>query len=156
MNIVPKAGGNTTHASLLAGGTGERFQSNNLTAELERQGLVATPLRSIYDVSGNVGGPLVRNRAWYFVNAHTGGITKPSADVYYNVNAGDSTNWLYAPDRARREYSDRTFENASARATWQVTPRNKVGAFWDAQALCRTCTGATPGLRNRRAYRRRP
>jgi hypothetical protein len=146
MNIVPKAGGNTTRGSLLAAGTGERFQSNNLTAALKRQGLVATPLRKVYDVSATVGGPLVRNRAWYFVNAHTGGMTKPSADVYYNVNAGDATKWLYAPDPARREYSDRTFENASARATWQVTPRNKVGAFWDEQALCRTCTGATPGL----------
>src|SRR5262249_8021558 len=30
--------------------------------------------------------------------------------------------------------------------TWQMTARNKVGGFWDAQALCRTCTGATPGL----------
>jgi len=146
MNIVPKAGGNTTRASLLAGGTGQRFQSNNLTAELKRQGLAATPLRKVYDVSGTVGGPLVPNRAWYFLNAHTGGITKPSADVSYNVNAGDAAKWLYAPDSARREYSDRTFENASARATWQVTPRNKLAAFWDAQALCRTCSGATPGL----------
>jgi hypothetical protein len=30
--------------------------------------------------------------------------------------------------------------------TWQATRRNKVTAFWDAQSLCRTCTGATPGL----------
>jgi hypothetical protein len=43
------------------------------------------------------------------------------------------------------EYSDRTFENASGRVTWQMTPRNKVTGFWDAQALCRTCTGATAG-----------
>ena len=34
----------------------------------------------------------------------------------------------------------------SGRLTWQVTPRNQVTAFWDAQSLCRTCTGATPGL----------
>ena len=50
----------------------------------------------------------------------------------------------------RREYSDRTFENASGRVTWQVTPRNKIGGFWDAQAMCRTCTGATPGRSPRR------
>jgi hypothetical protein len=30
--------------------------------------------------------------------------------------------------------------------TWQASPRNRLGVFWDAQALCRTCTGATPGL----------
>jgi hypothetical protein len=66
--------------------------------------------------------------------------------VYYNLNAGDPTTWLYAPDRSRREYSDRTFENASGRMTWRATPRNTIGAFWDAQVLCRACTGATPGL----------
>ena len=71
---------------------------------------------------------------------------RTSPNVYYNLNAGDPAQWLYAPDVSRREYSDRTFENASGRVTWQVTPRNKVSGFWDAQALCRTCTGATPGL----------
>jgi len=146
MNIIPKAGGNTTTGSFFASGTGERLQSNNLTPELERQGLVSTPLRKVYDFSGTLGGPIARSRAWYFVNGHTGGNTKPSANVYYNLSAGDPAKWLYAPDPTRREYSDRTFENASARLTWQVTPRNKIGAFWDAQALCRTCTGATPGL----------
>jgi hypothetical protein len=146
MNIIPKAGGNTTRGSLFASGTGEHLQSNNLTPELERQGLVATPLKKVYDFSGTLGGPILRSRVWYFVNGHSGGNTKPSANVYYNLNAGDPAKWLYAADAARREYSDRTFENASARVTWQLTPRNKVGAFWDAQALCRTCSGATPGL----------
>ena len=49
----------------------------------------------------------------------------------------------YAPDLSRRAYSDRLFENASARLTWQITGRSKIGVFWDEQALCRTCTGAT-------------
>src|SRR4029077_19649927 len=49
----------------------------------------------------------------------------------------------YAPDSSRRAYSDRLFENASARVTWQMTPRNRVSVFWDEQRLCRTCTGVT-------------
>ena len=146
MNVIPKAGGNATRGSLSASGTGERFQSDNLTPELNSQGIVGTPLQKVYDISGTLGGPIVRNRVWYFLNGHMGGSTKPSTNVYYNLNAGDPSKWLYASDPRRREYSDRTFENASARVTWQVTPRNKLGAFWDAQALCRTCTGATAGL----------
>jgi hypothetical protein len=81
----------------------------------------------------------VKDRAWYFVNAHTGGSTKEDANVSYNLNAGNPTAWLYLPDVSRREYSDRTFENASGRITWQMTPRNQVGGFWDAQTICRTC-----------------
>jgi len=63
MNVIPKAGGNTTSGSLFASGTGENLQSNNLTPELERQGLVATPLQKVYDFSGTLGGPIARNRA---------------------------------------------------------------------------------------------
>lgn len=147
MNIVPKAGGNTTEGSVFASGTDGRFQSDNLTESLKEQGLAAsTPLSKVYDFSGTFGGPIRKDRVWYFVNAHTGGSTKEDANIYYNLNAGVPTQWLYAPDFSRREYSDRTFENASARVTWQVTPRNKIGGFWDAQSLCRSCTGATAGL----------
>ena len=64
----------------------------------------------------------------------------------YNQNAGDSTKWLYLPDPSRPAYSDRTWENVSGRVTWQMTPRNKIGGFWDEQAVCRKCTGMTPGI----------
>jgi Carboxypeptidase regulatory-like domain len=147
MNIVPKSGGNSMRGSFFASGTGGELQSNNLTPTLREQGVTAaTPLTKVYDVSGTLGGPIVRDRVWYFVNAHVGRSTKESANVYYNLNAADPNKWLYAPDLARREYSDRTSENGSGRVTWQATPRNKVTGFWDAQYLCRTCTGATPGL----------
>jgi hypothetical protein len=147
MNIVPKAGGNTTRGSLFLSGSRGSFQSNNLTEALRDQGLTApTPLSRVYDLSGTLGGPIVRDRVWYFVNAHTGGNTRTIAGIYDNLNAGDPSRWLYAPDVERPAYSDRTFENASVRLTWQMTPRHRIGGFWDAQALCRTCTGSTPGL----------
>ena len=107
----------------------------------------ATPLTKVYDVWGAIGGPIVKDRVWYYANAHVGGSTKQSTNVYYNLNAGDPNSWLYAPDLDSAVASDRTFENASGRVTWQVTPRHKVSGFWDAQALCRTCTGATPASR---------
>ena len=145
VNLVPKTGGNSTHGSLFVSGTGEKLQSDNLTPALKNQGVTAaSPLSKVYDVSGTIGGPIARDRVWYFVTAHRGGSTTDSTDVYYNLNAGDPAKWLYAPDASRRAYSDRLFENASARVTWQMTRRNKVSAFWDEQTLCRTCTGATP------------
>ena len=146
MNIVSKSGGNSRHGSLFASGTGGSLQSDNLTPSLKAQGVTAvTPLTRVYDVSGTFGGPILVDRLWYFVNGHVGGSTKDSSNVYYNLNAGDPSKWLYAADHTRREYSDRTFENGSARLTWQVTSRQKLSGVWDAQSLCRSCTGATPG-----------
>jgi hypothetical protein len=147
MNIVPRSGGNVTSGSLFGSGSGSGLQGDNVTPSLMNQGVAAAvPLTQVYDVSGTLGGAVVRDRIWYFVNAHRGGSTKESANVYYNLNAGDPQAWLYAPDAGRREYSDRTFEKVSGRVTWQATPRNKLGVFWDQQSLCRSCTGATPGL----------
>jgi hypothetical protein len=144
LNLVPKTGGNSTHGSLFLSGTGEKLQFDNLTPALKNQGVTAaSPLRKVYDVSGTIGGPIARDRLWYFVTANRGGSTTDSTNVYYNLNAGDPAKWSYAPDTSRRAYSDRLFESASARVTWQMTRRNKVGVFWDEQAVCRTCTGAT-------------
>ena len=104
MNIVPKSGGNVTHGSFFASGTGARLQSSNVTPGLEAQGLApVSPLTRVYDFSGSVGGPIVRDRIWYFVNAHSGGSTRTSGTVDYNLNAGNPSAWLYAPDLARHE-----------------------------------------------------
>jgi hypothetical protein len=146
MNIVPRNGGNTTRGSFFAAASSAGLQSSNLTPALSAQGVKATPFSHIYDLSASLGGPVMKDRLWYFVNGRMGGSRKDSTNVFFNLNAGNPSQWLYAPDAGRRAYSDRTFENASARLTWQVTPRNRLTAFWDAQALCRTCTGATPGL----------
>jgi hypothetical protein len=146
MNIVPKTGGNRMQGSLFASGTGERLQSDNLTPALRARGVIAAaPYTKVYDIHGTFGGPLAKDRLWYFVSAHTGGSTRKSTNVYSNRNAGDPNQWRYAPDVTRQAYSDRTFENISGRLTWQLLPRHKVSGFWDAQAVCRSCTGATPG-----------
>jgi hypothetical protein len=77
MNIVPKSGGNTTSGSFFASGTGSKLHSNNVTQALRDQGVRATtPLTRVYDISGTLGGPILTDRAWYFVNAHVGGSTR--------------------------------------------------------------------------------
>ena len=101
----------------------------------------ATPLTKVYDLNGSFGGPIKKDRVWYFVNARTQGSTADDREQFYNQNAGDPTKWLYVPDLSQPAYSDRTWENVSGRVTWQATPRNKIGGFWDEQANCRKCTG---------------
>ena len=147
MNVVPKTGGNSTTGSIAFSGSGEKLQSDNYTPELKAQGLTSPiPLTKVYDVNGAFGGPLKKDSIWYFVNARTQGGTRLIANIYYNQNAGDASKWLYLPDTSRQAYNDRTSENASLRVTWQATPRNKIGGFWDEQANCRTCTGLTTGI----------
>jgi hypothetical protein len=147
MNIVPKTGGNAIQGSIYFSGTGEKLESDNFTQELKDAGLPApTPFTKVYDLNGAFGGPIKKDRVWYFVNARTQGSTRTVANTYYNLNAGDPTKWLYAPDLSRPAYTDRTWENVSGRVTWQATSRNKIGVFWDEQRICRKCTGMTQGI----------
>jgi hypothetical protein len=147
MNIVPKTGGNRISGSVFFSGTGEALQSSNFTDAIRAAGLQSpTPLTKVYDLNAGVGGPIKQDKIWYFVNARTQGSTRVNANQFYNLNAGDATKWLYAPDLSKPGYSDRTWENVSGRITWQATQRNKITGFWDEQSTCRKCTGQTSGI----------
>src|SRR3954471_24770686 len=127
MNLVPKTGGNKVNGSVFFSGTGEKLESDNLTQALKDQGLAAaTPTNKVYDLNGSIGGPIKKDRIWYFANARTQGSTKIIANIFYNQNAGDPTKWTYLPDTTRPQFTDRTWENADGRITWQITPRNKI------------------------------
>ena len=147
MNVVPKTGGNSISGAAFLSFTGEKLSGDNFNDELIAAGLNApTPLSKVYDVNGSFGGPIKKDRVWYFVNARTQGSTRIIANVYYNLNAGDPAKWLYAADPSRPAFTDRTNENISGRVTWQATARNKIGGFWDEQANCRKCSGLTTGI----------
>src|SRR5262249_46355342 len=128
-------------------GTGKHFLTDNYDDEIRAAGLAApTPTSKVYDFNGAFGGPIKKDRIWFFTNARTEGSTRVNANQFYNLNAGDPTKWLYAPDYSRPGFSDRTWENVSGRVTWQATRRNKIGVFWDEQSVCRKCEGTTTGL----------
>ena len=138
MNVVPKTGGNDLHGAFYYSGTGENLQADN--------GSGTPPLNGVYDFNASVGGPIMRDRVWYFVNGRTQGSTRYIPNIYYNRNAGDPSKWTYDPDSSQPQYTDRTWENISGRVTWQASARNKFGGFWDEQVVCRTCDGTTYGI----------
>ncbi len=139
MNIIPRAGGNNiTGSGYMAWANGD-LQSSNLSDELRALNITPSPLIKNYDLSAAVGGPLVRDRVWFFGTVRGQGNSQYITNMYYNVNAGDPNAWLYVADRSRQAFNDKTWQNASGRITAQVTPRNKVNIFWDEQSVCASC-----------------
>jgi hypothetical protein len=121
------------------------MEGSNFTDELRNAGLIApSALLKAWDLSGAIGGPVVRDRLWYFATGRTQGADRLVTNMYENLNAGNPTAWTYAPDLSNQAIHDRTWETVNLRLTWQATPRMKFGAYWDEQAICRTCTGAGP------------
>ena len=143
MNVVPKQGGNKLSSLLFFSGNGERMQGSNITPQLRDIGIVQSPkVSEALDFSAAVGGPIARDRVWYFVSGRRQSLTRVVPGLYYNVNAGNQA-WSYQPDFSRPAYSDRAWEAIGGRITVLATPKNRFSVFHDEQAICRSCTGAT-------------
>jgi hypothetical protein len=144
LNIVPRVGGNTSNGSFFVNGTGSGLQSSNYTQTLKNAGLVApNSLLKAYDVDGAFGGPIMKDKLWYFANARAQGSKTDVTNLYYNLNAGKPAAWTYSPNLSQQAYSDRTWDNAGLRLTWQLSERNKLNLYWDEESICGHCTGAT-------------
>lgn len=67
INTVIKSGGNTLRGELYFDYENEHLQSRNITDELQRRGIgEGGRITSYYDPNFNVGGPIKRDKLWYF------------------------------------------------------------------------------------------
>jgi len=67
VTAVVKSGGNEFHGGGLWAGSNGNFQNNNIDRELEAAGITSgDALDSQYDVSGELGGRIVRNKVWFY------------------------------------------------------------------------------------------
>ena len=136
MNIVPKQGGNRFAGSVFVSGTGSALQGNNLTAEVQAKGLTAAnSIQKLWDVNPSLGGPIVRDKLWFFGTYRYQISRQNVASMFVNRNAGDPTKWTYDPDTSQQAVDDGTWKNGSLRLTWQPTPRNKINAWSSVQYL---------------------
>jgi hypothetical protein len=92
-------------------------------------------LKRLYDINPAVGGPIVKNPAWFFASMRWQESTFYYAGAYANKNLGDPTKWNYEPDlSARGEDIKRMTPTGGARITVQASPRNKFGFSIDPQS----------------------
>ena len=117
VNLIPREGGNQFSGSLFAGYSGSSFQGENLTPELEARGLrQGDAVDYVYDVNWFVGGPIMRDRLWFFGSHRDIGNANVVANSFY-------------PDGSPGLYDQRLYQ-FTLRLTSQLTPRNKMSAFF--------------------------
>jgi hypothetical protein len=133
-NYVPREGADRPQVSFFATAADSSFQGTNVTSELSGLGLAQPDaLKLTYDVNPTGGGPLVKGRVWFYaaVRAQT---NQNYVAVFENHNAGDPAAWSYQPDTSRPGLFAITQTSGNVRLTWQPTPRQKVGAFYEQQS----------------------
>ena len=141
MSIVPKTGGNTLKGSFYTAAVSEGMVGDNYTDELKAAGLtVPGQLLELWDFSLGVGGPVLKDRVWFYAIAREEGAHRSVPGMWANRNAGDPAKWTYEPDLSRQSRSAGSYGIMNLRLTFQVSERNKIGVFWDEQ---KPCTGST-------------
>src|SRR5262245_66443192 len=90
INLIPRDGGNTFNGTMFASGSRPFLQSGNYTDELKQRGL-ATPNKLIYtfDVNPGAGGPLIRDKLWFYSAGRWNRSRMFVGGVFRNANAGN-------------------------------------------------------------------
>jgi hypothetical protein len=118
INMIPRQGGNRFTGDAVVTYSNEHFQSENNDAELRAKGLVVPPnLYDLKDYNFSLGGPIKRDRIWFFFSPRVWGASN------YILNQ-------FFPDGSPAR--DRSFlQSYTTRITAQLSAKNKVTALYD-------------------------
>jgi hypothetical protein len=141
INIVPRTGGNRYAGTYNTTYTRQRWFDNNGGAYSDLGGF-SENINSLlydYDVSLAFGGPIVRDRLWFYsLGRQQGKKAFPACCGEFYPNAAEGIwGFNYQPDFTEPSVTYRNkYRNANARITWQATQQNKFNIFWDEQDFC--------------------
>ena len=154
INVVPKTGGNTFKGSGYAAYVGSGMVSSNYTPALQAAGL-ASPLQilKLWDADGGLGGPIKKDRIWFFINYRDEGSWQTVPGMFVNQNfegitspvANSAAPWSYVPDKNTQVINANSWQIASGRLSTQINSKNKVNVFWDEQHPCNGATWTAQG-----------
>src|SRR5206468_844900 len=130
-NAIPRAGGNLFSGSFLTNGANSSMQSDNLTQRLQDLGLVATSrLKNVFDINAALGGPLVKDRLWFYTTGRYQTNTSYLAGLFFPV---DSKAFFRAEDRSQQAFDDQFVWDVSGRFTASLNQKMRVNGFFDVQ-----------------------
>ncbi|HZT76949.1 MAG TPA: hypothetical protein VFA27_09845, partial [Vicinamibacterales bacterium] len=139
INAIPKQGGNQYSGYFLTNyGGSNLYEANNLDAAQTAKGATLYRTNVLIDVNPAIGGPIVKDRLWFFGSYRYWGTTDSPPGAHAEINPGSP---IYQPDPAvtPRNESRQTAENL--RVTWQMPHNSKLALYGDNLTRC-TCASS--------------
>ena len=91
INAVVKSGGNNFHGGGLFALSGKKLQSDNLDDQLRSLGIdTGNSIRKQWDVSGDLGGRIIRNKLWFYGAVRYRDIKRTVLGAYSEVPVGEN------------------------------------------------------------------
>ena len=137
MNLVPRAGGNNFRGQVFINNAGDWSRGDNLNDELRAVGITETPgILKSYDGSVSYGGPIMRDRLWFFGSYRKLNTETAVEGIVANANAFDMSRWDWIADdsvTARRSQGRQMF---IGRLTGQAAQRHRISFNHEYQLRC--------------------
>ena len=135
VNIIPKEGGNRFIGTAFFNYGSQKLQSDNLDDDLIRRGFtVANKLDKNWDVNPSLGGPILRDKLWFYFSTRYWGYDN-LVSQYYNKTQGTFPP-VFTRDLSRQAVDDSWLGSATVRLTYQVSSNNRIGVFLLDQGRC--------------------
>jgi len=137
MNLVPRSGGNTFRGQGFINNAGEWSKGNNLNDELRAVGLREAPgVINSYDASVSYGGPIKRDRLWFFGSYRRLDTASAVQGVVANRNAYDNSRWDWVADPSVTARQLQGRESYVGRFTTQVSDKHRLSFNQEYQRRC--------------------
>ena len=139
INQVPKDGSNKLSVSFIGNGTSSGLQSHALTPELISKGLTsAASIKKVYDVGMGIGGPIIKDKLWFFQADRWWGAQNYIPGNYFADKTTPAAygGLIYVPDLTQPAYLDTPNADWSGRLTWQVSAKQKAAFYGYYQHIC--------------------
>lgn len=132
VNVVMKDGGNRYNGTFFGAWNDGKWQSDNMTDALRTRGLrAADKIKKIYEFSGGFGGPIKRDKAWFFAAGRLSGVDAPIADTFYVPSGATQADCQAGRVACDQGIDDQNLNSVTLRMTWQVSARNKLSLYYE-------------------------
>src|SRR6187200_1327181 len=146
INFIPRDGGNRFSGTIAANYATGSWASDNFTgSDVQARGLaVPGTIKANGDFNPGVGGPIKRDKLWFFLSGRSLFADNYVASTFFNQNANKLDRYDYVPSSNQAIlHQEQTIYQA--RLTWQATPKHKFGMTFDQENFCACTTGIGPG-----------
>jgi hypothetical protein len=139
INLVTRSGGNTLRGSSRFYVVDNNLQGSNVTDELRAQGAgFGNPVKNIKDYGFEIGGPIMKNKMWYWGSA---GLNDIEVGVVGFTNPGGDPN---NPDDLFSDVTKLKTYNAKTQYQWNRTNKTTLLYFFNDKV--RNARGASPTM----------